>query len=59
MSWCQVVGLVLIIEALLPFISPNRYRAMVTQIAAMSDPQVRWFALVLLMIGTGCVILAG
>lgn len=57
MSWWQVAGLVLIIEALLPFISPKQYRAMAAQIGSLPDRVLRWAALGLLVIGTVFVVL--
>ena len=58
MNWWQVTGLMLIAEAMLPFISPAIYRAMVAQISTLSDRQLRWIGLGLLLIGTGLVVFA-
>lgn len=49
--WLQVIGLVLIVEALLPFISPRRYRAMALQMASTPDGVLRTIALVALLAG--------
>ena len=35
------IALVFIIEGLLPFISPNRWRAMLAMVAQMNDPTIR------------------
>ena len=48
----------LIAEALLPFISPPLYRAMVAQISALPDRHLRVIGLGLLVIGTGLVVFA-
>lgn len=55
--WLQVFGLVLIIEALLPFISPRNYRQAVQQIANTPDGVLRTIALVILLVGVVLVML--
>ncbi|MFP4252181.1 MAG: DUF2065 domain-containing protein [Guyparkeria sp.] len=47
----RVLGLVLIIEALLPFISPRTYRKAVAQLALTPDARMRSIALAMLLIG--------
>jgi uncharacterized protein YjeT (DUF2065 family) len=47
----RVLGLVLIIEALLPFISPRAYRQAVAQIALTPDSRMRGTALAVLLLG--------
>lgn len=49
--WLQVLGLVLIIEALLPFISPQGYRQAVLQMANTKDGTMRTVAFLLLALG--------
>ena len=44
-------ALVLIIEGLLPFASPRRYRQMVAQMVTMSDSHIRTVGLVILLLG--------
>ena len=56
--WLQVLGLVLIIEALLPFISPRNYRQAVQQIANTPDRALRTIALVVLVVGAVLVMLS-
>lgn len=56
--WLQVLGLVLIIEALLPFISPRSYRQVVQQIANTPDKALRAIALVILVVGAVLVMLS-
>lgn len=48
----KVLGLVLIVEALMPFISPRLYRRTAAQLSLMADRQIRLVGLVLLAIGT-------
>ena len=45
------VALVLIIEGLLPFASPGRYRQLVAQIVSLSDNNIRITGLVVIAIG--------
>lgn len=56
--WLQVLGLVLIIEALLPFISPRSYRRSVLQIANTPDKMLRGIAFVILVVGALLVVLS-
>ncbi|HUX81437.1 MAG TPA: DUF2065 domain-containing protein [Halothiobacillus sp.] len=52
----QVIGLVLIIEALMPFISPRSYRSMALRMAGTPDKTLRLVALITL--GFGVVLLS-
>lgn len=54
--WLQVIGLVLIIEALLPFISPRGYRLAALKMASTPDTTLRIVALIAL--GLGVVLLS-
>jgi hypothetical protein len=47
----RIIGLVLIIEALLPFISPRAYKQAVAQIALTPESRLRSIALVVLLAG--------
>ena len=52
--WTEIftaLALVLIIEGLLPFASPGRYRQMVAQIVRLSDNHIRTTGLVIIVIG--------
>ena len=54
MAWTEILtalALVLVIEGLLPFASPSRYRQMVAQIVGMSDNNIRAVGLVVIVIG--------
>lgn len=54
-QWLKVLGLVLIIEAMLPFTSPKGYRQAVMQLAQTSDKTLRSLALVALCVGVAFV----
>ncbi|MGM0516607.1 MAG: DUF2065 domain-containing protein [Pseudomonadota bacterium] len=47
----RIIGLVLIIEALLPFISPRAYKQAVAQIALTPESRLRIIALAVLLAG--------
>ncbi|MDJ0939767.1 MAG: DUF2065 domain-containing protein [Woeseiaceae bacterium] len=52
--WTEILtalALVLVIEGLLPFASPGRYRQMVAQIVRLSDNHIRTTGLVIIVIG--------
>ena len=54
MIWTEILtalALVLVIEGLLPFASPGRYRQMVAQIVGMSDNNIRAVGLIVIVIG--------
>ncbi len=44
-SLWQALALVLVIEGLLPFVSPGRWRSTFAQILQLSDGQLRFFGL--------------
>lgn len=44
MNWedlCRALALVLVIEGLMPFAVPNRWRAMMLRVSAMDDRELR------------------
>ena len=48
MFWTEIltaVALVLVIEGMLPFVKPGRYKQVVAQIVRLSDNQLRLFGL--------------
>jgi uncharacterized protein len=50
-SFFSAIALVFIIEGLLPFISPKRWKDVFTQVLKMPDGQIRNFGLVSIIIG--------
>jgi uncharacterized protein YjeT (DUF2065 family) len=53
-AWTEILtalALVLVIEGLLPFASPGRYRQMVAQIVLLSDNLIRTVGLVVIVVG--------
>lgn len=51
LSILQVIALVLIIEALLPFISPKSYKKYLQQISESPDNKIQQCALIVLLVG--------
>ena len=54
MAWTEILtalALVLVIEGLLPFASPGRYRQMVAEIVQLSDNHIRIVGLVVILAG--------
>ncbi|NBX53481.1 MAG: DUF2065 domain-containing protein [Betaproteobacteria bacterium] len=45
------LGLVLVIEGLLPFISPSHWRRMFQQVQQLQDGQIRFFGLICIALG--------
>ncbi|MGA8202870.1 MAG: DUF2065 domain-containing protein [Woeseiaceae bacterium] len=54
MNWTEIltaVALVLVIEGMLPFVRPGRYKQLVAQIVRLSDNQLRTVGLVSMIVG--------
>lgn len=54
MYWTEIltaVALLLVIEGMLPFVGPGRYKQLVAQIAGLSDNQLRTFGLTTMVAG--------
>jgi len=54
MYWTEIltaVALLMVIEGMLPFIGPNRYKQLVAQLAQLSDNQLRMFGLTAMIAG--------
>jgi len=52
--WTEIltaVALLLVIEGMLPFIRPSRYKQLVAQIVRLSDSQLRVFGLTAMIVG--------
>ena len=45
------LALVLVIEGLLPFLSPPAWRRTMAQVAQLQDGQIRFFALLAILLG--------
>jgi len=52
--WTEILtacALVLVIEGILPFVGPNRYKQLVAQIVRLSDNHLRTFGLLSMIAG--------
>jgi uncharacterized protein YjeT (DUF2065 family) len=47
------LALVLVLEGLMPFISPQSWRNLFAQIVALQDGQIRFFGLIAILLGLG------
>ena len=56
MLW-QALALLLVMEGLLPLISPSAWRRMFEKILALSDGQIRFFGLGSIAVGLVCLVL--
>ena len=45
--------LMLVLEGILPFLFPQRWRAVISQLLQLSDRQLRWVGLTSMLLGTG------
>nr|WP_277608719.1 DUF2065 domain-containing protein [Microbulbifer elongatus] len=55
----RAIGLVLIIEGILPFLYPKRWRALVQQLASVDNRSLRTAGLVSMLAGTALLMLFG
>lgn len=56
MAWRDLgtaLCLVLVIEGLLPFLAPGRWRSLVAQLAAVDDAALRITGLIMMLLGAG------
>lgn len=49
----KALSLVLVIEGLLPFISPQRWRHFISSVVSQNDKALRIYGLVSMLMGTG------
>ncbi len=60
MNWGDfwaAIALVMVLEGLIPFVSPGGYRNMVQQMAAMPEQSLRYVGLALIIVGLVCLYL--
>jgi uncharacterized protein len=55
-TWMLALGLMLVIEGLLPFAAPAAWRSAFRKIVEMSDGQIRFVALLSIAAGLGLVL---
>lgn len=57
-SVAMAIGLVLVIEGIMPFVSPARWRDMLQKVGALADTQIRFFGLSMMLAGLAVLALA-
>jgi uncharacterized protein len=60
-SWNSLLlalGLLLVLEGLLPFLSPQGWRALFAQAAKLTDGQLRFLGLIALVVGCAILLIA-
>jgi uncharacterized protein YjeT (DUF2065 family) len=50
-AWWAAFGLMLLIEGLFPFLSPQGWRSRMQQLMSLQDGQIRFFGLALVLVG--------
>lgn len=50
-DWLLAIGLVLLIEGIVPFVAPALWRETVLRVSRMRDGQIRFFGLGALLVG--------
>lgn len=50
-QWLAACAIVLVLEALLPFLAPATWRSVFLKVAQLRDGQIRFFALCALVLG--------
>ena len=58
-AWLLALGLMLVFEGLMPFVSPKAWRNVVSQIAQFRDGQIRFFGLLGILAGLALLWLVG
>lgn len=56
-SLWMALALVLVIEGLFPLLSPSAWRKTFTQLLGLHDGQIRFFGLVAVAVGLGCLLI--
>jgi len=56
-DWARAVCLMLVLEGIIPFLYPARWRGLVAHLARVPDRQLRTMGLVSMLIGAVCLYL--
>lgn len=49
--WLLAIGLMLVLEGLLPMVAPGRWRRLFMQLLQLQDGQIRFFGLFMVLLG--------
>ncbi len=50
-TWLLALGLMLVLEGLMPMVAPTRWRRLFEQLLQMQDGQIRFFGVFMVLIG--------
>ena len=53
--WLLALGLMLVLEGLLPMVAPSRWRHLFTQMLQLQDGQIRFFGVFMVLAGLALV----
>lgn len=54
-SWWLALGLMLVLEGLMPMLAPQRWRQWFAQILQLQDGQIRFFGIFMVLLGLAVV----
>ncbi|MCV6627230.1 MAG: DUF2065 domain-containing protein [Cellvibrionaceae bacterium] len=52
-DWARALCLLLVLEGIIPFLNPGRWRSLVSQLAQVDDRHIRTTGLVCMLAGVG------
>ncbi|MFM8574439.1 MAG: DUF2065 domain-containing protein [Limnohabitans sp.] len=50
-AWLLAIGLMLVLEGLMPMVAPTRWRRLFEQLLQLQDGQIRFFGVFLVLLG--------
>ncbi len=50
-TWLLAIGLMLVLEGLMPMVAPTRWRRLFEQLLQMQDGQIRFFGVFMVLVG--------
>lgn len=57
-DWLRAIGLVLVLEGLMPFLAPGRWRDIFLQVARLRDGQIRFVGFGSVLLGAALLLLS-
>lgn len=54
-NWLLAIGLMLVLEGLMPMVAPTRWRQLFEQLLRLQDGQIRFFGMFMVIIGLSVV----
>ena len=50
-TWLLAIGLMLVLEGLMPMVAPTRWRSLFERLLQMQDGQIRFFGVFMVLLG--------